>query len=139
MFVGLAAFTVISWIPRGCLFGLLLYLGMGALHGNEIWERAVFCLMPAKKRPPVPVVTEVKWWRVQVFTLIQLGCAGSIFAVANFTSVGYIYPVLLVILVPLRSYILSRYEDNERSEKNLEVIHSLTLNNRLTTHSQMLQ
>ena len=107
-FVGLAAFTVIGWIPRGALFGLLLYLGMGALHGNEIWERAVFCLMPRKKRPPVPVVTEVPWRRVQVFTLIQIACAGAIFAVANFTSVGYIYPVLLVLLVPIRSYILVR-------------------------------
>lgn len=28
MFVALSAFTVISWIPTGCLFGLLLYLGM---------------------------------------------------------------------------------------------------------------
>jgi boron transporter len=28
MFVALSAFTVIAWIPTGCLFGLLLYLGM---------------------------------------------------------------------------------------------------------------
>jgi hypothetical protein len=28
MIVALGAFTVISWIPKGCLFGLLLYLGM---------------------------------------------------------------------------------------------------------------
>jgi boron transporter len=28
MLVALSAFTVISWIPTGCLFGLLLYLGM---------------------------------------------------------------------------------------------------------------
>jgi boron transporter len=28
MFVALSCFTVISWIPNGCLFGLLLYLGM---------------------------------------------------------------------------------------------------------------
>jgi len=39
MFVALACFRIISWIPNGCLFGLFLYLGMGALHGNEIWER----------------------------------------------------------------------------------------------------
>lgn len=108
MFVALAAFRVISWIPRGALFGLLLYLGIGALHGNEIWERTIFCFMTAEKRPSVPVVTEVKWLTVQLFTLVQLICSFSIFAVANFTKVGYLYPVLLVILVPIRSYILSR-------------------------------
>mmetsp|Transcript_8289 Transcript_8289/g.17381 ORF Transcript_8289/g.17381 Transcript_8289/m.17381 type:complete len:654 (+) Transcript_8289:122-2083(+) len=109
MFVALGAFEVISWIPRGALFGLLLYLGIGALHGNEIWERTVFCLMVAKKRPPVPVVTDVKWSTVQLFTAIQLGCAFGVFAVANFTTVGYIYPALLVVLVPIRSYVLSRF------------------------------
>mmetsp|Transcript_33396 Transcript_33396/g.67399 ORF Transcript_33396/g.67399 Transcript_33396/m.67399 type:complete len:657 (+) Transcript_33396:230-2200(+) len=108
MFVALAAFRVISWIPRGALFGLLLYLGIGALHGNEIWERTIWCLMIPKKRPPVPVVTDVKWRTVQLFTLIQLACTFLVFGVANFTSVGYIYPALLVILVPIRSYILSR-------------------------------
>ena len=89
MFVALAAFTVISWIPRGCLFGLFLYLGMGALYGNEIWERIVLCFMLEKKRPKIPVVTKVKRWRTTViWTLIQVAFAFSIFAVAQFASVG---------------------------------------------------
>ena len=116
MLVALAAFRVISWIPRGALFGLLLYLGIGALHGNEIWERTVFCMLIPKKRPPIPIVTEVKWRTVQFFTFIQLLCAFSVFALANFSSVGYLYPLLLVILVPIRSYILSRIF----SEKDLK-------------------
>ena len=113
MLVALSAFRVISWIPRGALFGLLLYLGIGALHGNEIWERTVFCMMIPKKRPPIPIVTDVKWRTVQFFTFIQLLCAFSVFALANFSSVGYLYPLLLVILVPIRSYILSRIFSEE--------------------------
>ncbi|CAB9531062.1 bicarbonate transporter-like protein 11 [Seminavis robusta] len=108
MFVALASFEVISWIPRGCLFGLFLYLGMGALHGNEIWERMVMCFMMAKKRPDIPIVREVKWSTVQIYTFVQAACGLSVFAVAQFASVGYIYPALLTALVPLRSYILSR-------------------------------
>lgn len=113
MLVALSAFRVISWIPNGALFGLLLYLGIGALHGNEIWERTVFCMMIPKKRPPIPIVTDVKWRTVQFFTFIQLLCAFSVFALANFSSVGYLYPLLLVILVPIRSYILSRIFSEE--------------------------
>lgn len=36
MFVALSLFVVISWIPKGCLFGVFLYLGVGALFGNEV-------------------------------------------------------------------------------------------------------
>lgn len=114
MLVALAMFPVIAWIPKGCLFGLFFYLGCGALHGNEIWERAVLCLILPKKRPAIPVVRCVNKWRtVQVFTAIQAAFALTIFAVAEFAPVGYIYPVLLTLLVPFRSYILQRWFDHD--------------------------
>ena len=115
MFVALAAFEVISWIPRGCLFGLFAYLGMGALHGNEIFERTIFCFMLAKKRPDIPIVRNVKWSTVQFYTLIQAACGFAVFGVGQFTSVGTstivyvlfcaIYSVLttLSILLPFHS------------------------------------
>jgi boron transporter len=88
MFVALAAFRVLSWIPRGCLFGLFLYLGVGALHGNEIWERLTLSLIIAKKRPQIPVVQFVAWRTVQIWTLIQVCCSLAIFAAAGFADVG---------------------------------------------------
>jgi len=112
MFPALALFVILAMIPNGCLFGLFLYLGMGALHGNEIWERVTLCFIVTKKRPAIPVVREVKSWRtVQFYTLIQVCCAFLIFAVAQFLPVGYIYPALLTLLVPFRSYILDRWFD----------------------------
>lgn len=108
MFVALSAFTVISWIPTGCLYGLLLYLGMGALHGNEIWERLLLCFVYEHKRPKIPVVRYVPWKIVQLWTLVQLACALSIWAVGQFSPTGYIYPLLLTLLVPFRSYLLAK-------------------------------
>jgi len=113
MFVALASFELISWIPKGCLFGLFFYLGVGALHGNEIWERVLLSFMVPKHRPAIPIVRNVPWRITQLWTFIQVCCAGAIFAVGQFTSVGYIYPALLVILVPFRSYILERYFEPE--------------------------
>ena len=88
MFVALAAFVVLSWIPRGCLFGLFLYLGLSALHGNEIWERVTMCMIIPKRRPGIPVVQKVEWRTVQLWTFIQVCCALAIFAVAQFAEVG---------------------------------------------------
>mmetsp|Transcript_951 Transcript_951/g.1073 ORF Transcript_951/g.1073 Transcript_951/m.1073 type:complete len:747 (+) Transcript_951:101-2341(+) len=109
MFVALSLFVVIEWIPTGSLFGLLLYLGMTALHGNEIWERLLLCFVYAHKRPKIPVVRYVSQWRtVQLWTLIQLVCALTIWAVGQYATWGYIYPLLLTLLVPFRSFVLDR-------------------------------
>lgn len=78
------------------------------MHGNEIWERFLLMFVYAKKRPQIPVVRYVSWFKVQAWTLIQLACAMTIFAVAQFAPIGYIYPLLLTLLVPFRSYILYR-------------------------------
>jgi hypothetical protein len=107
MFVALSLFTVISWIPKGALFGVFLYLGVGALHGNEIWHHITLSFMYAKKRPPVPIVANVKWSTVQLYTLVQVCCAAAIFGVAQFASVGYIFPALVAALVPIRSYFVA--------------------------------
>jgi GNAT superfamily N-acetyltransferase len=78
------------------------------MYGNEIWERFLLFFLYSKKRPQIPVVRYVKWYKVQIWTLIQMCCAVAIFAVAQFASVGYLYPALLTLLVPFRSYILYR-------------------------------
>jgi hypothetical protein len=88
MLVALSSYRILSWIPRGSLFGLLLYLGVAALHGNEIWERVTFCFMAPEKRPDIPVITNVSWRALQAWTAIQVCCGTAIFAVAEFTSVG---------------------------------------------------
>jgi hypothetical protein len=77
-------------------------------------------LILPKNRPNIPVVTQVSNWRtVQLFTAIQLFCACLIFAIGQFTDFGYIYPALLTALVPIRSYILSRWFD-EKDLKHLD-------------------
>lgn len=140
MFVALASFRIMSWIPKGCLYGLLLYLGLGALHGCEVWERFLLSFIVPSKRPSIRIVRHVAWYKVQLWTFLQVCCAVTIVAVAEFASfgtflyewrrcccrrrrkcferswsltaslrcAGYLYPVLLAVLVPLRSYVLER-------------------------------
>jgi hypothetical protein len=88
MFVALSAFVIISWIPKGALFGVFLYLGVGAMHGNDIWKHLMLMFMLEKKRPLIPVVKNVRWRTVQIFTAVEIACAALIFGVAQFASVG---------------------------------------------------
>ena len=113
MFVALSLFRVLSWIPRRALYGLFFYLGVDSLYGNEVWQRFTLCFMVAKTRPAIPVVREVRWRTVQYFTLIQALCAFVIFAISEFTSIGYIFPALLALLIPFRSYVLVHVFDKQ--------------------------
>lgn len=88
MFVALSLFVVISWIPKGALFGVFLYLGVGAMHGNDIFNNIVLSFTISNKRPSTPLVVNVKWSTVQLYTAIEVCCAAAIFGVAQFAEFG---------------------------------------------------
>lgn len=73
-----------------------------------------------KHRPPIPVVTEVeKWSTVVAYTAIQASLAAITFGIAQFASVGYIFPALIAAFVPVRKYLVSRLFD-ENDLKHLD-------------------
>lgn len=88
MFVALVSFHVIAWIPKSALYGIFLYLGVGALYNNDVWHRLLYMFMTKENRPNLQLFANVKWSTIQLYTAIELICALSIFGVANFLSVG---------------------------------------------------
>jgi hypothetical protein len=108
MFYVLYLIKVISWIPVGCLFGALLYLGVSTMYSNSIWKRVSLMFMLPEKRPNIAIVAKISSWRtVQTYTAIQVMVGGVTYGVANFTEYGYIFPVLIAACVPLRSLVLN--------------------------------
>jgi boron transporter len=91
MFIALASFKVIACIPKSVLFGVLLYLGFGALYYNSIWNHFTYMWMSEQNRPKVPTVVHVKWQTVKIYTCIEIMCALLIFGVAQFATFGTLY------------------------------------------------
>lgn len=61
-------------VPMAVLFGVFLYMGISALGGIQLWERAVLLLKPVKHHPQVPYVRRVSVTRldsVQYNTLVD--------------------------------------------------------------------
>jgi len=106
MFVALLALEMVSWIPVGSLFGIFLYLGIVALDGNDIMERILYTTQITESRPTTPIMQNVPWRTTQFYTFIQAACGTTIFAVGHFSDVGYIFPVMVAALVPIRSYLV---------------------------------
>ncbi|XP_034077344.1 LOW QUALITY PROTEIN: anion exchange protein 3-like [Gymnodraco acuticeps] len=104
---------VLRLIPLAVLFGIFLYMGVTSLTGIQLYERITLMVTPAKHHPEHIYVTKVKTWRMNMFTLIQLGCIVALWVVKS-TEASLAFPFVLIMTVPLRRLILSRiFEERE--------------------------
>ncbi|KAB0399292.1 hypothetical protein E2I00_003110, partial [Balaenoptera physalus] len=107
--------AVLRRIPLAVLFGIFLYMGVTSLSGIQLSQRLLLILMPAKHHPEQPYVTkvgpggtEVKTWRMHLFTCIQLGCIALLWVVKS-TAASLAFPFLLLLTL-----------DSEDAEPNFD-------------------
>ena len=101
---GLAA---LGRVPLGVLAGQFLYLAAAGAAGNGLAERAVFLAMDPATDVRAPYARLSFWRAVFSFTALQLCAVALIFGV-TLSPAGVIFPVLIVLLVPARVFLLPR-------------------------------
>ena len=101
---GLAA---LGRVPLGVLAGQFLYLAAAGAAGNGLAERAVFLAMDPATDVRAPYARLSFWRAVFFFTALQLCAVALIFGV-TLSPAGVIFPVLIVLLVPARVFLLPR-------------------------------
>ncbi|KAL3941199.1 MAG: hypothetical protein SGBAC_004406 [Bacillariaceae sp.] len=107
MIAVLSVSSFISNVPAGCLFGVLLYLGVDAMRSNGIWTRITLKFIMPSQRPQIAIVTDVSSWdTVQRYTGVQLGLSLAAFGTVYFTEHGYIFPLILAIGIPIRKLVV---------------------------------
>uniref|UniRef100_A0A8C7QNZ7 Anion exchange protein n=1 Tax=Oncorhynchus mykiss TaxID=8022 RepID=A0A8C7QNZ7_ONCMY len=94
-------------IPIAVLFGIFLYMGVMSLNGIQFTERLMLLLMPPKYHPDHTYVRKVKTLRMHLYTLIQLVCLASLWAVMS-TVASLAFPFVLILTVPVKMFLLSR-------------------------------
>ncbi|GFR73377.1 anion exchange protein, partial [Elysia marginata] len=99
---------ILREIPVPALFGIFLYLGVSTLNGVQMFERVKLLLMPVKYHPSVSYVRMVPTFQMHMFTLIQLGLLIFLLVVKS-TPAALSFPLLLVLVVPLRLKVVSRF------------------------------
>ncbi|XP_053870152.1 band 3 anion transport protein [Malaclemys terrapin pileata] len=98
---------ILKLIPLAVLFGIFLYMGVTSLNGIQLYDRILLLLMPPKYHPDEPYVKRVKTWRMHIFTLTQILCLATLWAVKS-TPASLALPFLLILTVPLRRFLLPR-------------------------------
>ncbi|CAF98964.1 unnamed protein product [Tetraodon nigroviridis] len=89
---------VLRLIPLAVLFGIFLYMGVTSLTGIQLYERITLMVTPAKHHPDRIYVTKVKTWRMNMFTLAQLGCIVALWVVKS-TTASLAFPFILIMTV----------------------------------------
>ncbi|KAG1749357.1 HCO3 transporter family-domain-containing protein [Suillus lakei] len=92
---------ILGLVPRGVLAGLFWFMGADALKGNGITIK----LLPLTS--PNDPLHKVRKSRLLMFVAIQLVAFGATFVVTqSIAAIGF--PVIILLLVPLRTYLIPR-------------------------------
>ncbi|NWT10232.1 B3AT protein, partial [Vireo altiloquus] len=95
------------FIPLAVLFGIFLYMGVTSLFGIQLFDRILLLLKPPKYHPDEPYVTQVKTWRMHLFTFTQIIFLVVLWVVKS-TPASLALPFVLILTVPLRRFLLPK-------------------------------
>lgn len=98
---------VLGLIPRGVLAGLFWFMGVNALQGNGITHKILFFFRDKALTPVNEPLRKVRRSRILLFVGVQLFGFAATFAITQ-TTAAIGFPVIIMLLLPLRIFIISR-------------------------------
>lgn len=104
--------AVLNLVPKAVLFGIFLYMGVSSTAGIQFLERLILVLMPVKHHPNSPYVKKVRTWKMHAFTGIQLLMLVVLWVVKQ-SPAALCLPFVLMLLIPIRLYLLPYAFDNQ--------------------------
>ncbi|CAF1285226.1 unnamed protein product [Adineta ricciae] len=96
---------IIRKIPVAALFGIFLYFGIVSIPGTQLFSRVKMIFIPAKYHPNVGYLRRVRQTKRFIYTIIQMIAAGLLISI-KITSFAFLFPFILVLLVPFRKWCL---------------------------------
>lgn len=104
---------VLHLIPQGVMAGLFFIMGVQALQGNGITQKLIFL---AQDRQFTPASNPLKRLKrrsaIWAFVILELIGFGATFAITQ-TIAAIGFPVIILFLIPVRSFLLPRYFTQE--------------------------
>ncbi|GMT05118.1 hypothetical protein PENTCL1PPCAC_27292, partial [Pristionchus entomophagus] len=99
---------IIKLVPLPVLIGIFLYMGVVSLFGQQFVQRVTLLAMPDKHQPDYTWLRLVRMPRVHLFTFVQIAAVAGLFAVKYTKSISMMFPLMLVFMVLVRMFVLSR-------------------------------
>ncbi|GLT53922.1 hypothetical protein SLA2020_271570 [Shorea laevis] len=117
MMVGgcVAAMPFLKKIPTSVLWGYFAFMASESLPGNQFWERILLLFTAPSRRYKVleeyhaTFVETVPFKTIAIFTIFQTAYLLLCFGVTWVPIAGVLFPLMIMLLVPVRQYILPKF------------------------------
>lgn len=105
--------VVVGLVPQGVLAGLFFVMGVQALEANGITSKLLFLAKDKKHTAASDPLKRIKRrLAIWVFVAIQLLGFGATFAITQ-TIAAIGFPVIILLLIPVRTFILPKWFTQE--------------------------
>ncbi|XP_020231171.1 probable boron transporter 2 isoform X2 [Cajanus cajan] len=110
-----AAMPLLKKIPTSVLWGYFAFMAIESLPGNQFWERILYLFTAPSRRYKLleeyhaTFVETVPFKTVAMFTVFQTVYLLLCFGITWIPIAGVLFPLLIMLLVPVRQYFLPRF------------------------------
>jgi hypothetical protein len=108
VFVSIFVLNVLKVIPMPVLYGVFLFMGLASLGTNQLSLRVQMFFMQPSKYPKEPFTEHMNHNRMRMFTIIQLGLFGLLYAVKSIKPIAIAFPIIIALCIPVRVYVLPK-------------------------------
>ncbi|XP_062143265.1 probable boron transporter 2 isoform X2 [Alnus glutinosa] len=111
----IAAMPFLKKIPTSVLWGYFAFMAIESLPGNQFWERILLLFTAPSRRYKVleeyhaTFVETVPFKTIAIFTIFQTSYLLLCFGVTWVPIAGVLFPLMIMLLVPVRQYILPKF------------------------------
>ena len=107
--MSLLVLELLQLLPMPVLYGVFLFMGLSSLPGLQFYQRFLFFFMQPSKYPKTPYTTYMEKKKIHMYTLIEIVGFFCVFTVQNFSMISIIFPMLTLLMIPTRNYLLPRF------------------------------
>ncbi|GKV40569.1 hypothetical protein SLEP1_g48195 [Rubroshorea leprosula] len=110
-----AAMPFLKKIPTSVLWGYFAFMAIESLPGNQFWERILLLFTAPSRRYKIleeyhaTFVETVPFKTIAIFTIFQTTYLLICFGLTWIPIAGVMFPLMIMILVPVRQYFLPRF------------------------------
>ncbi|EFN58890.1 hypothetical protein CHLNCDRAFT_20008, partial [Chlorella variabilis] len=129
--VCLATMPAIRQMPTAALWGYFAFMALESLPGSQLWDRTLLLLTDPARRPQLlerghaPYLETVPFRQAELLSFLRTEAGRASWVQdAAWVGVGFIlFPVPIMLLVPLRQYAMPRCFRHRRHLQELDAMH----------------
>ena len=103
LLLSVALAPALKLVPKTVLYGVFLFMGVGSMAGNQLFDRTELLLMwKSSAYPKYPYVKNVSKWAIHSFTVFQLFCFGLVYGMMRIDAISVGFPFMIGLLIFVR-------------------------------------